>query len=107
MGDTKIVIFPVTTFTRNRNISLGIPTLFPLTISGHVLSWKEKHILASSVDRPPNRDQDFMHKKGSSAEWASPEHASIILSSETYIYPQNNVERFLLVPPLLAELSAW
>lgn len=81
----KFVTFPVTTFTRNRSISLGIPGLFPLLMSGHILSWEGNHILASSVDRPLNTDQDFMHKKGSSAQWASPEHASIILSSEMYI----------------------
>lgn len=80
----KLLTFPVNTCTRNRNISLGIPILWPLLMSGPILSWERKHILAPSVDRPPNKDQDFMHKGGRAA-WASPEHASIILSSDMYI----------------------
>lgn len=85
MVNMKIVTFPVTAFTTNSNISSGIPGLFPLLMSGHTLSWEGKHILASSVDRPLKRGQDFMHKEESSREWASPEPAGIILSSETYI----------------------
>lgn len=85
MVNMKIVTFPVTAFTTNSNISSGIPSLFPLLMSGHILSWEGKHILACSVDRPLNRDQDFMHKEESSTGWASREPAGIILSSETWI----------------------